>query len=896
MGMNRWVVPADRMALLTLVVALAATSAGCRSSQKETPDERACSHGDPGACLTLAVAYGRAKDPARAASFFKKACDGGNAVACFNLGASYSNGEGVTRDQSRALSLFQKACDAGYTVACDAAALTKQREAAPAPASSQQLLGTAQYDAFIRSAAERYGLSVPLIKAVIAVGSNFNPRAVSLDGRIGLMQLMPGTARDMYVIDAYDPGQNIEGGARYLRHLHDQLDNDLVKVLAAYNAGPEAVRRPGGTVPPLRDTQDYVRKVLTLYDSYLREENATAGSSRPVATVDPNPATTGSVSQGSAGRGSATTLAGVIADGLAVGDLNRDGKADVVTGEIKANVVRVFLGDGTGKFTAGHVIEFKNRYVFPRTLTLADLDGDGILDLVVATWREEGYGGWGSRGGFVEVFRGKGDGTFGDPKVYRTEAQATALGVADFDGDGLRDVITDKEVFLGTGNGELESSGHEIKGTGEAALEMALGDLDGDGRADVLTADNEGVLRVAAGQKLKAAQPVLSVEYKKSGILKLALREVTKNHSELVVIAAEGAGRQLRGCRVVGAVGVTPKSRQSLRCGATDMANHCVQYEGKLSNFLQCRPLVLPRGDAADPEVLSVGNIGGKGLVDVAVAERGAGALILWGGGAPGKKAPPVGLRLPGVPSPSFIAVADVAGTGSADLVMASAQGKTVQVVFVSERAVATQEANIAKVERRRDRCVEEYYKTREGSGPTATTAARKRAKSAAKIIPIQCLEPGSNERRKRCDSLGQGREKLPKNDPFHTDLIRFYNEAYNQCVADMGGPTRGIVFEHCGAKGRKLLVDYCADPTGASEDQRRAREAEQRREACASALDAIARGRRSPQGGEMAWWDPVEKPWKACLAEYGFRQEANVVCANRGIADSFMQACTSAP
>ena len=127
-----------------------------------------------------------------------------------------------------------------------------------------------QYDDHIRAAAERYGLPVPLLKAVMAVESNFDPAAVSGKGATGLMQLMPGTARDMYVLDVHDPGQNIEGGARYLRHLHDQFDNDLVKVLAAYNAGPEAVRRSGGAVPPIRETQAYVRKVLTLYDSYMR--------------------------------------------------------------------------------------------------------------------------------------------------------------------------------------------------------------------------------------------------------------------------------------------------------------------------------------------------------------------------------------------------------------------------------------------------------------------------------------------------------------------------------------------------------------------------------------------------------------------------------------------------
>jgi soluble lytic murein transglycosylase-like protein len=129
---------------------------------------------------------------------------------------------------------------------------------------------TSLYDEHIRAAADRYGLPVPLLKAVMAAESNFNPAAVSEKGATGLMQLMPDTARDMYVYDLYDPAQNIEGGARYLRHLHDQFGNDLVRVLAAYNAGPEAVRRSGGTVPPIRETQEYVGKVLTLYESYLK--------------------------------------------------------------------------------------------------------------------------------------------------------------------------------------------------------------------------------------------------------------------------------------------------------------------------------------------------------------------------------------------------------------------------------------------------------------------------------------------------------------------------------------------------------------------------------------------------------------------------------------------------
>lgn len=125
------------------------------------------------------------------------------------------------------------------------------------------------WEEHIQAAAEKYGLAPPLLRAVMAVESNFDPAAISNKGATGLMQLMPATARDMYVDDLNDPRQNIEGGARYLRLLQDQFGNDLEKVLAAYNAGPEAVRRSGGALPPFPETRAYVKKVLALYQAYL---------------------------------------------------------------------------------------------------------------------------------------------------------------------------------------------------------------------------------------------------------------------------------------------------------------------------------------------------------------------------------------------------------------------------------------------------------------------------------------------------------------------------------------------------------------------------------------------------------------------------------------------------
>jgi soluble lytic murein transglycosylase-like protein len=121
------------------------------------------------------------------------------------------------------------------------------------------------FDPHVKGAAEKYRLPAALILAVMAVESNFDPRALSDKGAMGLMQLMPATARELYVADAWDPAQNIEGGARYLRLLANQYAGDLVKTLAAYNAGPEAVRRAGEAVPDIPETREYVRKVVALY-------------------------------------------------------------------------------------------------------------------------------------------------------------------------------------------------------------------------------------------------------------------------------------------------------------------------------------------------------------------------------------------------------------------------------------------------------------------------------------------------------------------------------------------------------------------------------------------------------------------------------------------------------
>lgn len=126
-----------------------------------------------------------------------------------------------------------------------------------------------QFREHIRAAAKKYALPEELLLAVMAVESQFNPNALSEKGAMGLMQLMPGTARDMYVEDAWIPEQNIDGGARYLRVLANMYGGDLIRTVAAYNAGPEAVRRAGQDgVPNIPETREYVRRVVALYQSF----------------------------------------------------------------------------------------------------------------------------------------------------------------------------------------------------------------------------------------------------------------------------------------------------------------------------------------------------------------------------------------------------------------------------------------------------------------------------------------------------------------------------------------------------------------------------------------------------------------------------------------------------
>jgi hypothetical protein len=121
-----------------------------------------------------------------------------------------------------------------------------------------------EIDASIEAAAARHNVDPNLVRAVVKVESNFNPNAVSRKGAIGLMQLMPSTARQLKVQNPFDPEQNVDAGVRQLKHLLESYDGDVRLTLAAYNAGAGAVARSSG-VPHYAETQNYVRRITNLY-------------------------------------------------------------------------------------------------------------------------------------------------------------------------------------------------------------------------------------------------------------------------------------------------------------------------------------------------------------------------------------------------------------------------------------------------------------------------------------------------------------------------------------------------------------------------------------------------------------------------------------------------------
>jgi len=131
----------------------------------------------------------------------------------------------------------------------------------------QRYSSSEKYDNLISDASERYGVSFPLLKAIIKAESDFDPHAVSKKGATGLMQIMPENFKPLGIRDPFDPWQNINAGARYFKQMYDRFKGKLTLSLAAYNAGPTAVDHYK-TIPPYEETEEYVRRVMKYYYNY----------------------------------------------------------------------------------------------------------------------------------------------------------------------------------------------------------------------------------------------------------------------------------------------------------------------------------------------------------------------------------------------------------------------------------------------------------------------------------------------------------------------------------------------------------------------------------------------------------------------------------------------------
>lgn len=154
---------------------------------------------------------------------------------------------------------------------------TEAASAAPGALRRTSAGFSSSYSEFINTACYKHGVDPSLVHAIIKVESDFNPYALSRKGAMGLMQLMPQTAVELNVKNSFSPQENIDGGVKYLRYLLDRYEGNIKLALAAYNSGETSVKR-WGTIPPFKETQQYVKKILALY-------NGKTGSLAPRYTI-----------------------------------------------------------------------------------------------------------------------------------------------------------------------------------------------------------------------------------------------------------------------------------------------------------------------------------------------------------------------------------------------------------------------------------------------------------------------------------------------------------------------------------------------------------------------------------------------------------------------------------
>ncbi len=216
---------------------------------------------------------GRQRNYKLAMLMYCRADTDGHAKAAFAIGLMYGGGQGFEKDDARASAWFRRAASLGYPEGESMAKIFRQRGKrgrAVCPngwgrSARARLYAPTEIRALVDEMAPKYKLDPKLVLAVIQVESAYQAHAVSSANAQGLMQLIPATAARFGVRDAFNARDNRRGGMSYLRWLLKHFDGDVVKSVAAYNAGEGAVRKYGG-IPPYRETQNYVRKIRALYD------------------------------------------------------------------------------------------------------------------------------------------------------------------------------------------------------------------------------------------------------------------------------------------------------------------------------------------------------------------------------------------------------------------------------------------------------------------------------------------------------------------------------------------------------------------------------------------------------------------------------------------------------